>query len=130
MMDSRIDCGQTGRMNLTRRETSRLLLAGALLPATALPGTAASSQGWARRFQRDLDAHLVAGCDGRLTLQGFGMGNRDGQALMAGVVQLDWPPGMRRRRFEAAGDREDLAYRQLLNLTLASFAKAWPAGIV
>ncbi len=121
---------QVGPMNLTRRESSKLLLAGVVAPCLPAPAFAASSDSWARRFQRDLDQHLVGGCDGELSLLKFGMSSRSNDVWMACVVQLDWPPGTRRRRFDARGGEDEAAYSQLLNLTLFSFAKAWPGCVV
>lgn len=117
-------------MRLNRRDTSKLLLAGALVPLVPGGSMAAGREDWVRRLQSDLDAHLISGCDGTLRLVGFGMGQRGGGVAMAAVIQLDWPPGFRRRRFDAQGDQAGAAYEQLLNEALLSFARAWPGCVV
>lgn len=115
---------------LTRRDTARLLLAGAALPA--LPGFALAqeSERWARRFQAELRDHMVAGCDGDLKLVQFGMGGSGGRVIMAAVVELRWSPGLRRRRFDARGTEDEATYRQLMNLALFEYATAWPGCVV
>lgn len=117
-------------MTMTRREASKLVLAGPVLAATPLAAMAQSREQWAVQLQQDLDSHLLPGCDGKLTLKAFDMGRRASQFQMAAVIELNWRPGLRRRRFDAFGDKDDAAYRALLNQALFSFAKAWPGCVV
>lgn len=98
-----------------------------LLPASA---KAQSRDDWARALQQALNDHLVSDCDGKLTLNRFGMGKRGGRVVMVSVIRLDWPPGMRSRRFEASGSSEQAVFNQLVNQALFSFAKAWPGCVV
>lgn len=117
-------------MSLTRRDATKLVLAAPALALAPLPAAARSRMEWARQLQGDLDAHLLPGCNGKLTLTGFDAGRVSQRIQMAALIRLDWPPGMRQRRFDAFGDKEDAAYRALLNQALFSFAKAWPGCVV
>jgi|GEM_PF-5786216 len=116
-------------MKLTRRETSRLLVASVAASALPLPAAAASSQKWAQRLQRELQARFVYHDMGTIELQRFGMARRSGGYVMAGVVRLDWPPGERRRRYEASGKKEKDAFNQLLALTLVALDETWPGCV-
>ena len=117
-------------MNLNRRDTGRLILAGTaamVLPETAL---AQSNQPWARRLERELNDHLLPGCGGRFTVTGFGERRHKGREVMAAIVRMDWPPGTRQRRFDAAGDRKKATYNNLVNQALFEFGKAWPGCVI
>lgn len=116
-------------MSLTRRDVSKLLLSGTAVGLSPLPLGAATPQEWAARFEKDLRSHLLPGCDGTLTLEAFGFESAE-RARMAAVVRLDWPPGMRKRRFDSVGDKPDTTYNALLNQALFEFAKAWPGCVV
>lgn len=127
--------GQALQMSLTRRDATKLVLAGPALAAGAGPAAAflhrrRAPDDWPSRLQAELDAHLMPDCDGKLTLKAFDMARPGGRVQMAAVIQLDWPPGLRRRLFNAFGDEEDAAFQALLNQALFSFAKAWPGCVV
>lgn len=117
-------------MTMTRREATKLVLAGSALALSPLSAIAQSPEQWAAQLQQDLNSHLLPGCDGKLTLKGFDMRRGSSRFQMATVIELEWPPGMRSRRFDAFGDKDDAAYRALLNQALFSFAKAWPGCVV
>lgn len=117
-------------MSLTRRDAAKLVLAGPALALSPLPAVGQSPQQWAQRLQDDLDTHLLPGCDGTLRLVAFDARGNKRRIQMAAIIQLDWPPGMRRRRFDAAGEKGDAVYNALLNQALFSFAKAWPGCVV
>ena len=115
---------------LTRRDTTKLVLAGAALPLLPPSAAARSPEDWAQLLQRELQGHMVSGCDGKLSVTGFGMAKRGGRFQMVSVVRLDWSPGMRSRKFAASGPEEQAVFSQLLNQALFSFAKAWPGCVV
>ena len=122
-------------MSLTRRDAAKLVLVGPALAAGTSPAAAflhrrPSPDDWPSRLQAELDTHLMPNCDGKLTLKAFDVARPGGRVQMAAVIQLDWPPGVRRRRFDAFGDEEDAAFQALLNRALFSFAKAWPGCVV
>ena len=117
-------------MTLTRRDATKLVLAGPALAAVPLPAGARTPEEWAALLQQELSTHLVPGCDGTLKLQTFDMRRRGNRVQMAAVIRLDWPPGYRTRRFDALGDKESAAYSAVLNQALLSFAKAWPGCVV
>ena len=100
------------------------------MPLLHAPARARTRDDWARALQQGLNDHLVSDCDGKLTLSQFGMGNQGGRVAMASVIRLDWPPGIRSRRFDANGSDEQAVFEQLLNQALFSFAKAWPGCVV
>lgn len=117
-------------MNLTRRDATRLVLAGTALAVSPLPGFAATKEEWAIRLQADLNTHLLPNCNGKLTLDAFGAGRQQNKVQMAAIIRLDWPPGTRTRRFDAFGEKDEATYASLLNQALFSFAKAWSGCVV
>ncbi|NNE79584.1 MAG: hypothetical protein HKN18_04845 [Silicimonas sp.] len=115
---------------ITRRDTAKLVLAGAAMPLVPRAAFARQPEDWARLLQRRLDEHLVTGCDGKLTLVQFGMARRSGKSYMVGAIRLDWPPGYRSREFRADGPDDQAVFDHLLNLALFNFAKVWPGCVV
>ena len=117
-------------MNLTRRDTGRLILASTSL--LAIPGVAVAqnNEDLARQLQQEMNDHLLPGCGGQFRVTGFGAGRRSGRTVMAAIIRLDWPPGMRQRRFDAAGDNRPATYRNIVNQALFEFGKAWPGCVV
>lgn len=109
-------------MKLTRRDTHQLLLGGLALVA-ALPVDAAED--WRARLQAGLDALLPP--DGRsamsLTVYSAEYGLH---VQVTAVVNLTWPPGHRRRRFEVSAPTEAMAVEALLRQIAERFAAALP----
>ncbi len=117
-------------MTLTRRDATKLVLAGAGLAAAPLPALAASNEEWAKRLEKDLNRSLKRGCNGRFSVKGFGQARRsDGKHHFRTVVQLDWPPGMRSRLFNAIEPSEAETYGRLLGTARDEFGDAWPGCV-
>ena len=129
-MDSWAGRSQT-RLMLTRRDASKFLLAGAALPLLPASVDATTAEDLAALLARRLNGHFVSGCRGRFTVPLFQprVTRRNGAAL-ACAIQLEWPPGIRRRPFRATGDTFEAAFRRVENEALISFAKTWPGCIV
>ena len=66
-------------MKLSRRQTSKLLVAGVALAAVSSPFVAARRQDFALSFQRDLDFHFVGDFNSKLTLRKFDAEERNGK---------------------------------------------------
>lgn len=118
-------------MAFTRRDTSKLLLASAALAGSLSPAAAFfhKKPDWPTKLQKDLNKHVIPGCNGTLTLTGFGI--QSGQKVkMETVIQLNWPPGTRTRKFTAIGADAEATYNALLNQALFDFAKSWPGCVV
>ena len=113
-------------MPITRRDATKLVIAGPALASTALPVEARSNRAWAKRLEKDLNARIKPGCDGYFKVIGFGQGvQQNGDTAFVAGVELHWPPGFRRRKFNAAATTEEGAYQLLLATTLHPFRKAW-----
>ena len=113
-------------MSLSRRDATKLVIAGSALAAAPVPVLARTNREWATRLEDDLNAKIKPNCDGRFTVVGFGQGTLQSgdKALVAGV-ELHWPPGLRRRKFNASATTEEGAYQLLLATTLSPFRKSW-----
>ena len=111
---------------LTRRDTTRLLLAGTAVSLLPAPALARSRGAWERHLRRQLKTSLLPGCDGKLTLLGFDKQTKDDKVWMQCDIRLDWPPGYRTRRFEATEPDEDASFQLLYARAMAAFDKAWP----
>lgn len=114
----------------TRRDTTKLILAGAASLAFPAMGKAATAEEWAATLQEALSRATPAGCGTRLTLLSFGFDKRGRTAGMSAVVQMDWPPGLRRRRFDASEQGEQEAYARLWRDILREFGSANPGCVV
>lgn len=110
-------------MNMTRRDTHFWLLSG-LASAVAVPLHA--REDWPSRVQAALDAILPRGHGSRLTLSSYEV--RPGNSLTA-TVELDWPPGLRRRSFEVSAQTEAALVERLLAEVRQSFADAIPDAV-
>ena len=113
-------------MYLSRRDTGRLILAGTAALAAPTPGLAQSDRDLAGRLQQELNDRLFPGCAGQFTVTGFGSARRKGRDMMAALIRLDWPPGMRQRRFDASGDGKDATLDNIVTQALFEFGRAWP----
>ena len=118
-------------MTVNRRDATKLMLAGAGASAVPVAVSARSNQDWRDQLQAELESALQPGCGGVFDVRAFGQGKQsDGQLHFACVVQLDWPPGFRRRRFDEIAHSESAAYNGLANKVLFYFAKTWPGCVV
>lgn len=114
---------------ITRRDTTRLLLAGAAslaIPPTAL---AATAEEWRQAFEGALDAAMIPEQGTRLTLVHFGFGRKSGWAGFSAVVRMDWPPGMRTRRFDATAEGERETFKALVESMLDEFRRVNSHGV-
>ncbi len=111
---------------ITRRDTTRLILAS--VAAVALPSVAgaASRDEWIAALQQALANATPPGCGTSLTLTQFGYDKRGRMAGMSAVVRMDWPPGERTRRFDASEKGENETFRALLDQIVGEFGRANP----
>ena len=110
---------------MLRRRT--LLLALAAAPAlTATPSLASVRSDWAARLQRDLDRAVPPGSKTRLLLARMRL-EGGGDTAMTAVVEMHWPPGLRRRSHTTRAATPETAYEALLSAILTEFAMADPA---
>lgn len=115
---------QSPAMTKLRRRT--LLVGLAAVPAlTAVTALSDSRTAWAKRLQRDLADAVLPFCDTELRLIGFGLNESD-QFHMAALVEMHWPPGMRRRKRMMSAETEDAAYEALYEALLQEFRSADP----
>lgn len=114
---------------ITRRDTTMMLLAATA--ASSLPGRAraASAEEWKRALEQALDAASVTGKGTRLSLVDFGFGKKSGWSGFSTVVRMDWPPGMRTRRFDLTAEGEQQTFKRLIGMILAEFRQANPEGV-
>ena len=69
-----------------------------------------------------LNEKLGPECDGTFTVLNFEQGRISGYPAMASVIQLDWPPGFRRRLIRSGGRTVEDAFRALIHNSTRSFA--------
>lgn len=113
-------------MLLTRRDATKLVLTGAGLALAPVPARALTNGEWAMRLQDRLNAALTPGCGGSFKVAAFGQAQPQGRVRMAAVIELTWPPGFRRRRFDAFGDSDAGTFAALEDDTLGAFHRVWP----
>lgn len=118
---------------ITRRDASKLVLAGsaaALLPLPTLAQSKAEQQRilglWKKRLQIDMDKSLAPGCDGRFTVLDYQYIPGRGSLDMISVIRLDWPPGLRIRRYARRGSDAETVYQAMTGDALNYFNGAWP----
>lgn len=114
---------------ITRRDSTRLLLAGAASLALAPAARAATAEEWRKAFEDALNAAMVRENGTRLSLVHFGFGRKSGWAGFSAVVRMDWPPGMRMRRFDATAEGERETFRFLVGKMLDEFRAVNPMGV-
>ena len=114
---------------LNRRDTTKLIVAGAA--AAAVPGVAGatSREEWIRDVQRALREATRPGGATKLSLTRFGFGKKGRRVAMSAVVRMDWKPGYRTRRFEVRGEGETMVFNELIAGITAEFRKANPDGV-
>ena len=113
-------------MTLNRRDLSIIALGG-LAAATAGPAQAFfhrrnTPEAIAQRLAKDMNAAIKPGTDGRFSVSDIAFDQAsDGDVLFRATVELQWPPGLRRRTLEVQGKTEDAAYDLLLASALPLF---------
>ena len=114
---------------ITRRDTTRLLLGAAAALAMPTGLAAATREEWLGAMESALKSATVPGAGTELTLVGFDFAKTRSGAAMSAVVQMTWPPGIRRRPFTAseAGERE--TFIRLVGNIVAEFRAANPDGV-
>ncbi len=118
-------------MTLTRRDATKLVLAGSALAAAPLPALAKSNQEWGLRLQEALNAALQPGRDGRFAVTGFGQGRDSaGNHIFITEVELYWPPGFRKRPYRASAGTEDDTFDALFQMARDAALEAWPGCMV
>lgn len=115
-------------MNLTRRDLSKLAL-GTAFAAHSAPAQAFFHDRWtpesvAERLAADLNAALRPECDGSFSVSQIAVQDAPFSIIDA-AIQLDWPPGLRRRPFLGIGDDNAMAYDKVLAAARAYFEKVW-----
>lgn len=117
-------------MKLTRRDVSRLAI-GTALSVSATPAVAFFHRrtDWAALLASDMNEALGRGCAGKFTVIDFVHAPGEGLHSMMAVVQLDWPPGERRRRFVRDGGTGEMAYKALKAEVLGYFGGTWPGCV-
>ena len=118
-------------MKLTRRDLSTLALGTALgvqaAPAAAFFHNRMSPESIAKRLTRDLNAALSGDCPGTFSVVNVIAEDVPFWTIDA-AVQLNWPPGTRRRLFLGVGDDGDEAYDKLLANAQAYFGEVLAPG--
>ncbi len=116
---------------LTRRDASKVLLAGAALPLLPASADAATVEQLTALLVRRLNRHIVSDCAGKITVPLFQPSRpAEGGSQLYCVIQLDWPPGFRRRPFLGKGRTLEAAFNEVENKALVSFAETWPGCVV
>ena len=111
---------------LDRRTTLQGL--SSLIAASAAPSAIAPTvTDWAARLGLELAAAVRPGTGTDLTVLRFS--DADGARTMSAAVGMTWPPGLRRRLFEARADTPEAAYAALQDMIVSTFATANPHGI-
>lgn len=114
---------------ITRRDTTRLLLAS--VACAALPGSlfAATAEEWQAALEKALVAAMVPGSETRLSLAAFDFGKKGKDTGMVAVVRMDWAPGYRSRRFVATETGEQETFKRLVTRIVDEFRRANPDGV-
>lgn len=114
---------------ITRRDTTRLLLGTAA--AALVPGVShgATREEWIAILGERLAQATPPGCGTTLSLVSFGVDKKGGNAGMSAVVQMDWSPGFRKRRFDASARGEQATYDLLVADIVREFARANPGCV-
>jgi hypothetical protein len=110
----------------TRRQTSGLLLASAT--ATLIPNVASAetAESLARKLGEALNGRLLQNCGGRFGVVRFKLEGTRKNVVMRSVIQLNWPPGTRRRPFRSVGTNQQEAIVAMFGDALVEFKRTWP----
>lgn len=91
-----------------------------------LPAAIAVLQPLQDRFRGALERMVFPLNGSRLTLMAFEESREGAGIALRADLRLTWPPGVRHRRFTAAGADADTALAELLARTLAEFDASLP----
>ncbi|MEL6545022.1 MAG: hypothetical protein AAFQ82_10385 [Myxococcota bacterium] len=107
--------------------TRSIFAAAALLLVGVSDAVAQSDAEWSARLEADLNAYIVdsAECAGSMDVVDLERSRSGGRERFYAVVQLNWPPGLRRRPFYVTGQTAELTYQQLLNAVLYNYGDVW-----
>ncbi|NNE87155.1 MAG: hypothetical protein HKN27_03685 [Silicimonas sp.] len=114
---------------LTRRQATGLLFASttaALVPAIA---AAETEETLAFKLGEALNGRLKRGCNGRFSVPMFHLSGTRKNVVMRASVQMEWPPGIRRRPFRSVGTSQQEAIVAMFQDALVEFGGAWPKCI-
>jgi len=119
---------------ITRRQTAKLLTAGALFPSAlfaASPVEQPTKFPEAADFLRNaLNNRLVKDCKGTFSVIDLEYEKIGATHKMFAVIRLEWPPGTRRRPILSEGPSDQEAFQTLFENTLDTFRPAWPSCIL
>lgn len=124
--------GQARHMSvvqLTRRETTHLLMSGAALALVPNLAQGASADEWREALRKALAAATVPNAGTTLSLVGFGFGRTSGFIGFSAVVQMNWAPGVRKRRFDFTEEGEQETFKILVEAIVAEFQRVNPDGV-
>lgn len=112
--------------HVTRRQATGLLIASA--SAVAFPhGVAAETpQTLAKKLGKALNGRVKGNCEGAFRVTKFELSGSRKNVVMRAVIQLDWPPGVRRRPFRSTGKNQQEAIVAMFQESLGAFHKNWP----
>jgi hypothetical protein len=115
---------------ITRRDASRLVLAGTAAVLLPLPAAAQSQKErerilglWKTRLEDEMNALVAGNCRARFTVLDYQYIPGGGQLEMSAVIQLDWPPGFLRRLFRETGNGAEPVYKSLRGAAAAEFRR-------
>lgn len=115
-------------MSPTRRtvlKSTAALAAAGLLPRVA---GAAVPEDIAVRLARDLADRIRPGADTRIEVVALTPADMKGRVRFDAVLQMHWPPGLRRKPVAGDGADGEAAYRALLSQALDTFAAPNPSA--
>jgi hypothetical protein len=92
------------------------------------PEWPASDPDLTQRLQRDLSARVLPASGTSIVVIGVYPTPEIGNNGLRAVVEMHWPPGMRRRPVDRAGADKDEAYAALLSATLDTFRAPNPGA--
>ncbi|MBT8417150.1 MAG: hypothetical protein KJO42_06890 [Silicimonas sp.] len=114
---------------ITRRDTARLLLATAASAALPPLAHAATGEEWRGAVEQALRAAEVPSVGTRLNLVDFGFGSKSGWVGFSAVIRMDWPPGVRKRRFDLTAEGEQATFKAFVTMFVGEFRRVNPAGV-
>ena len=119
---------------LTRRQTTGLILAGAVLPSELFAATISEEPpehpDIVRVLESALNKRIAPNCQGSFSVVAFDADKVEGKRTMCTIVRLDWPPGTRQRLFASEASSDQAAFQALYDKCIAGFKPAWPGCIV
>lgn len=70
-----------------------------------------------------LNDKMKPDCEGTISVLTFERGRFRGHPSMASVIQLDWPPGLRRRLIRSGGRTEEAAFQAMIHNCVRTFSR-------